>query len=128
MKIASFPVVPTLFAALHLTACASTGGGAAAPRSVATPAPPAVTAGDSKTLADVPYGFQLVVQKGEEYYCKRELITGSRTNTRDICLTKAQMEAQRNGSEDYLKRIRESPVDNTQRDGSGGRYNSILTQ
>ena len=96
--------------------------------SVATPPSPAVTAGDSKTLADVPYGFQLVVQKGEEFYCKRELITGSRTNTRDICLTKAQMEAQRNGTEDYLKRMRESPVDTTQRDGSGGRYNSILTQ
>ncbi|MBK6672568.1 MAG: hypothetical protein IT482_06620 [Gammaproteobacteria bacterium] len=128
MKIATVLVVPAFAAALQLAACASTGGAAASSGTVATPAPPAVTAGDSKTLADVPYGFQLVVQKGEEYYCKREAITGSRTNTRDICLTKAQMEAQRNGTEDYLKRMRDSPVDNTQVDGSGGRYNSVLTQ
>jgi hypothetical protein len=128
MKIASVLVVPFLVTAVQLTGCASTGGAASPARTVAAPAPPAVTAGDSKTLADVPYGFQLVVQKGEEYYCKREVITGSRTNTRDICLTKAQMEAQRNGTEDYLKRMRDSPVDNTQVDGSGGRYNSILTQ
>jgi len=114
-------------AALQLAACASTGTTAPA-RTVAAPAPAAVTAGDSKTLADVPYGFQLVVQKGQEYYCKRELITGSRTNTRDICLTKAQMEAQINGTQDYLKRMRDAPVDTTQVDGNGGRYNSAITQ
>lgn len=128
MKIASVLVVPAIAAVLQLSACASTGGAAAPSRTVATPAPAAVTAGDSKTLADVPYGFQLVVQKGEEYYCRRELITGSRTNTRDVCLTKAQMEAQRSGTEDYLKRMRDSPVDNPERDGSGGRNNTIITQ
>jgi len=120
-------IVPACIGVLGLAACASTGAPAPS-RSVAPPVPAAVTAGNSKTLADVPYGFQLVVQKGQEYYCKRELITGSRTNTRDICLTKAQMEAQRAGTEDYLKRMRDSPVDNTQRDGSGGRYNSVVTQ
>jgi hypothetical protein len=126
MKIAS--TIFVVAAALQLAACASASGSSRPTRTVATPAPTAVTAGDSKTLADVPYGFQLVVQKGEEYYCKRELITGSRTNTRDICLTKAQMEAQRAGTEDYLKRMRDNPVDNTQKDGSGGRYNSAITQ
>ncbi len=126
MKTALAFIVPTCITSLCLAACASTGTPAPA-RSVATRTPAAVTAGDSKTLADVPYGFQLVVQKGEEYYCKRELITGSRTNTRDICLTKAQMEAQRAGTEDYLKRMRDNPVDNTQKDGSGGRYNSAVT-
>lgn len=125
MKITSVIFVA---AALQLAACTSSSGSSRPSRTVATPVPAAVTAGDSKTLADVPYGFQLVVQKGEEYYCKRELITGSRTNTRDVCLTKAQMEAQRAGTEDYLKRMRDNPVDNTQRDGSGGRYNSIITQ
>lgn len=118
--------LPVGIAALQLVACVGTPP-AAAPKASAT-APAAVTAGDSKTLADVPYGFQLVVQKGEEYYCKRELITGSRTNTRDICLTKAQMEAQINGTQDYLKRMRDAPVDTTQKDGSGGRYNSVITQ
>ena len=122
-------LAPALAAGISslLVACAGTGS-ARPVKTVAPPTPAAVTAGDSKTLADVPYGFQLVVQKGEEYYCKRELITGSRTNTRDVCLTKAQMEAQRNGTEDYLKRMRDSPVDNTRRDGSGGRYNNVFTQ
>jgi hypothetical protein len=95
---------------------------------VAAPGPAAVTAGDSKTLANVPYGFQLVVQKGEEYYCKHELITGSRTNTRDVCMTKAQMEAQINGTQDSLKRLREAPGDFGQTDGSGGRSNGVMTQ
>ncbi len=39
--------------------------------------------GDANTLADMPDVCQLVLQKGEEYYCKRAVITGSRTNTRD---------------------------------------------
>ena len=117
-------LAPACMAALALGACAS--GGPA--RTVAAPGPSAVTAGDSKTLKDVPYGFQLVVQKGEEYYCKRELITGSRTNTRDICLTKAQMEAQINGTQDYLKRARDTPVDTNQMDGGGGRSNGLMTQ
>ncbi len=128
MKIASILFVPFLFAAVQLAGCASTGGAASPARTVSAPASPAVTAGDSKTLADVPYGFQLVVQKGEEYYCKRELITGSRTNTRDICLTKAQMEAQINGTQDYLKRTRDTPVDTNQMDGGGGRSNGVMTQ
>ncbi len=122
------PVITLLIPACAALLCACAGTPPApSPQRVAT-TPPAVTAGDSKTLADVPYGFQLVVQKGEEYYCKRELITGSRTNTRDICLTKAQMEAQRNGTEDYLKRMRDSPVNTQGRDGSGGRYNNVFTQ
>jgi hypothetical protein len=128
MKFTIAYALPACMVALQLGACASTSSSPRPSRTVATPAPAAVTAGDSKTLADVPYGFQLVVQKGEEYYCKRELITGSRTNTRDTCLTKAQMDAQRAGTEDYLKRMRDSPVDTTQVDGSGGRYNSAITQ
>jgi hypothetical protein len=119
--------LPAVIALLHLSACAGTGTPAPG-RSVPTPAPAAVTAGDSKTLADVPYGFQLVVQKGEEYYCKRELITGSRTNTKDICLTKAQMEAQRAGTQDYLKRMQDATDGADSRANPGGTYNSAVTR
>jgi hypothetical protein len=120
-------VVTACIAALGISACASTGTSAPS-RSVATPTPAAVTAGNSKTLADVPYGFQLVVQKGEEYYCKRELITGSRTNTRDICLTKAQMEEQRNGTQDYLKRMQDATNGTDSRQNPNGTYNSAVTR
>lgn len=119
--------VPGCLVALAVTAC--TAAPATRPVSAAaTTAPPAVTAGDSKTLADVPYGFQLVVQKGEEYYCKRELITGSRTNTRDVCLTKAQMEAQINGTQDYLKRMQDATNGSDSRQNPNGTYNSAITR
>ncbi|MFO1502830.1 MAG: hypothetical protein U1F39_03325 [Steroidobacteraceae bacterium] len=120
-------VVPACILTLCLAACASPG--ATRPtRTVATSAPAAVTAGNSKTLADVPYGFQLVVQKGEEYYCKRELITGSRTNSRDVCLTKAQMEAQIQGTRDFLKRNEDAATRVEARGSPGGTYNSAITR
>jgi hypothetical protein len=127
MKSAFLRAASACIATLQLAACASTGTSSPA-RSVATPDPVAVTAGNSKTLADVPYGFQLVVQKGEEYYCKRELITGSRTNTRDVCLTKAQMQAQINGTQDYLKRMQDATNGTDSRSNPNGTYNSAVTR
>jgi hypothetical protein len=127
MKPAFVFAVPACIAILQIAACSATGTTAPA-RAISTPRPVAVTAGDSKTLADVPYGFQLVVQKGEEYYCKRELITGSRTNTRDVCLTKAQMQAQINGTQDYLKRMQDATNGAESRANPNGTYNSAITR
>lgn len=122
-------VVGAAICLVALGAVACTSAPVARPARAATLAsPPAVTAGDSKTLTDVPYGFQLVVQKGEEYYCKRELITGSRTNTRDVCLTKAQMEAQISGTQDYLKRMQDATNGSDSRQNPNGTYNSAITR
>jgi hypothetical protein len=125
-KVIAF-VVPAGIAIFQLGACATTST-PAKNTVAAVPAPKGVNVGDSKTLADVPYGFQLVLQKGEEYYCKRELITGSRTNTRDVCLTKAQMEAQINGTQDYLKRMQDATNGTDSRSNPNGTYNSAITR
>ena len=120
-------IVLTGCVAVQLAACASTDS-AGASRKAAAPAPRAVNMGDAKTLTDVPYGYQLVLQKGEEFYCKRTVMTGSRTNSKDTCLTKAQMLAQVNGTQDYLKRTQETTNGADSRGDPGGRYNSAVTQ
>ena len=52
-------------------------------------------------------GYRVVTRKGEVLYCKREIVTGSRTNAAETCLTAAQLEKQRNGSEALMRSLQD---------------------
>ena len=47
-------------------------------------------------------------ENGEKLYCKRESVTGSHLKT-TTCLTKAQKDAARRNTEDYVGRLKRSP-------------------
>src|SRR5690349_14195220 len=64
--------------------------------------------------AKVPSGYRAVVKNGVEYYCTKEPVTGSRTETFERCLTEAQMIALREGGQDFLRRQQSRPGDQMQ--------------
>ena len=51
-----------------------------------------------------PTGYRRVVKNGVEYFCSREGYTGSRTETFQQCLTKAQLTALRERDQDFVRR------------------------
>ena len=95
-------------AASVLAACASQTP--VKPAGLATAASPAAAAGagapstaalaSDKTTA----GYRRVVKNGVEYFCSREGYTGSRTETFQQCLTKAQLTALRDRDQDFVRR------------------------
>lgn len=108
--------------ALELAACATNAPPKPARTANALPAP----TGD-KADFKIPYGYRLIKQNGQDYYCRRETITGSHTNKRDVCLTLAQLQRERDGIEDLVRRAQDTRTTGPGADGSGGRYNSVLT-
>ena len=89
-------------AATVLAACAS--------QAPVSPAGSAATAGagapSTAALASnkTPSGHRRVVRNGVEYFCAREGVTGSRTETFERCLTQAQLTALREKDQDFLRR------------------------
>ena len=113
-------------AALALGACATTEppkSGSTSPQGAA-PAAKAAGGATDKT----PNSYKLVKRNGQDVYCRREEVTGSRTAVREVCLTQAQMEAERRGAVDLIDRARDSIAPDMGKDSSGGRYNSAITQ
>ena len=83
--------------AVDSSAAAATTSAPAAAQTVTVPA---------STVGATPgkvYGRRKVVRDGVEYYCKREKTTGSRLQSKESCLTMAQLEQQREASRDFLE-------------------------
>ena len=86
-----------MFAALGLIACSSQPRSPAAPEAIAqaaapaAPAQPAAPAAAAAALnttpggVRIPYGYKVVVKDGQEMYCRKETILGSRF-PQTICL------------------------------------------
>ena len=53
--------------------------------------------------ARIPAGYTLIKKNGLEYFCRTEKVTGSRTQTKQICQTKEQMDAERNNSNNTVE-------------------------
>jgi hypothetical protein len=70
---------------------------------------------DSKRvkIADIDFD-NVTTPEGEKLYCKKEMITGTHRKT-ITCLTKAEMDEGRRGSDAYITKMRASPEV-----GSGG--------
>lgn len=102
-------VSSALVAALLVAGCASTtSASSAAPAALAAkPESANITADEDKEDKKVGTagGYRMVTRNGAEVYCKRQLVTGSRTNVTETCLTAAQMEAQKRGADDTMRRV-----------------------
>jgi hypothetical protein len=71
-------------------------------------------------------GYRRVTKNSQQYFCKREGVTGSRTEVAETCLTQAQMDAARNNSQDLLRRLQNVPGNMSTGDGNGGATNSVM--
>jgi hypothetical protein len=82
---------------LTLVGCASntasTTSAAAAPASKPNVVVRAATAEET---AKIPDGYTLIKRNGTDFYCHDERVLGSRTQMKQICETKEQMDASRN--------------------------------
>jgi len=121
-------------ATLLLSACATSGSGSAtASKAAAAPAASGASTGaaaaSTSNASKIPSSYTVVQKDGKELYCRKEKATGSRARTVDVCLTKAQLDAQATGVNSLLQHIQDSQAgQSTGGDSSGGRSNSITSQ
>jgi len=122
-------------AAIVMTGCAANppAGPSApgAPVVVAAPVASAAAATSAKPAAaqngvKAGSGYRRIVKNGTEYFCRREAITGSRTETQQTCLTQAQMDRAQNDSQDMIRRLESLPGQSGGMDSSGGVTNSAM--
>jgi hypothetical protein len=115
----------SLAVASVLAACAS----APPPAAPAAPARAAVasTAAPGKA-ATADAEFKRVQRGGKELFCKREAITGSRTNVQETCLTESELAAYHENAQRILRDMAGGAERKTQTDSGGGRTNSVMTQ
>ena len=75
----------------------------------ATPAAPAASAAaaDEEVPFQIPPGWRPKTVKGEELYCKKTAVTGSRFGT-DVCMTLSQLEQHERNNAEMRDRMRQS--------------------
>ncbi|MFM1886971.1 MAG: hypothetical protein RL026_2128 [Pseudomonadota bacterium] len=68
------------------------------------------------------------VQRGDvTVYCRREILTGSRTQTIETCLTAKQLEAEQNRTRSLLRDLQDMSNGKRQADGTGAVPNNVMT-
>jgi hypothetical protein len=72
-------------------------------------------------------GYRKITKNGETYYCKKEVVTGSRTNAQVSCLTQEEMTALSQNGQDLLNGIRSVPGSQGSVDARGGMQNSAVS-
>lgn len=99
MKAIACAVLPAVLT-LSLAACVSDGAPrAAAPATSASPADPA-----RDLLAA---GYRRTTIEGQEYFCRKERVTGTRARTQDVCLTQAELDRRQQDGDHFLKRAQD---------------------
>jgi hypothetical protein len=77
-----------------------------------TPAPSAephrVKVDASNVVAVQRAGYKLVNKDGESLYCRTDTVTGSRLQTRTICLTERELDDQMNATKQGMERINQA--------------------
>jgi len=101
------------------------GACATAPPATSRPATAITTPTKANNIA---VGYRRVMRGGEEYFCKKEPVTGSRTDTNETCLTQAQMDAAQKNTQDMLQRLQQNPGTPSGPGGAGGAYNNVMTR
>jgi hypothetical protein len=114
----------TLAIATVLGGCASAPP-ASSQSATKTGAATAATPGHTNNIA---VGYRRVMRGGQEYFCKKEPVTGSRTDTNETCLTQAQMDAAQKNTQDMLQRLQQNPGTPSGPGGAGGAYNNVMTR
>jgi hypothetical protein len=120
-------------AAILMAGCAANPPAATtAPRAPVAAAAPAVSAAATAKPAAAPKGvragsaYRRVVKNGTEYFCRRESMTGSRTEVQETCLTQAQLDKVQNDSQDLVRRLEGVPGQVGGMDSNGGTTNSVM--
>jgi hypothetical protein len=72
-------------------------------------------------------GYRKITKNGETYYCKKEVVTGSRTNAQVSCLTQEEMTALSQNGQDLLNGIRSQPGSQGAVGGNGATYGSTAS-
>jgi hypothetical protein len=72
-------------------------------------------------------GYRKITKNGETYYCKKEVITGSRTNAQVNCLTQEEMTALSQNGQDLLNGIRSQPGSQGAVGGNGATFGSTAS-
>ncbi len=72
-------------------------------------------------------GYRKITKNGETYYCKKEAITGSRTNAQVTCLTQEEMTALSQNGQDLLNGIRSHARLTGAVGGNGATYGSTAS-
>ena len=98
-----------LATALVLSACAGTGpqNPSDTPSASAPPAPQATANTGSTRL---PKGMRRVTRDGQEYICRRETSTASRTEIVETCLTAAEFEERTKKGQGFLQGLQDSTL------------------
>jgi hypothetical protein len=97
-----FPVWATLGALVGCAAQPAT----QAPQATAPGAATAAVAQDSPVGIG---GYRRVMKDGVEYYCRAPVVTGSRMQRAETCMTKEQLEEMAEESEDFVRSL-QGPV------------------
>jgi hypothetical protein len=71
-------------------------------------------------------GYRKVTKAGETYYCRKEVMTGSRTSAQVTCLTLAEMTALSQNSQDFLNGVRSWPGAQAIMGPNGGTINTAV--
>ncbi len=123
-------------AALALAACASntakppSGDTAQANLAVAShqaATSDATTPTNQEHALKVGNGYRKVTKNGQEYYCRKEIETGSLVKAQTTCLTQAEMTALSQNGQDLLNGVRNTPGTGPAMGPSGGTYNSAIS-
>jgi hypothetical protein len=101
-----------------LAACATegpatstgTGAGQSAPAtssaaSTSQSAPASAAAASAPAKFVTPSGYKHVQVNGEDRYCRKEVATGTRAQTTEICLTQDQLSAEKDSSRDLIEGV-----------------------
>lgn len=72
-------------------------------------------------------GYRRVVKNGQELFCRREAVTGTRTRTNDTCLTQAQLDAQIRSAREFIDKVVSTPTEPEAMDAGGGRTMGPMT-
>lgn len=54
-------------------------------------------------------GYRMVKRDGQDYFCRKEAVTGSRLEMHEVCMTKQQMDAVRDNTQEEVRRM-QTPV------------------
>ena len=82
-------------------ACASAPPAPSRPGEAVPPAAPATTALRETATA----GYRRVVRNGQELYCRKDDVLGTKIQRGEICRTGAELERMRLNSDDFMRRI-----------------------
>ena len=81
----------------------------AQPAATAPPAPRAATPATAST-EKLPKGYRRMSKNGQDYICRRETATGSRTDIVETCLTQAEYEETTKNGQSFLQGLQGTPV------------------